>query len=102
MYLCLKKLFPPTKKSDFVKVLDFIESNTQDSAPSGPHDEVKINALQVGMNVNYDKFLSLLVKLNKHFKFGETKAPKTNDKNEKNEKNSFNLTNNTTNTVSDH
>ncbi len=37
-------------------------------------DEIKINALQVGDKVHYEKLLALLVKLNKHFKFGETKA----------------------------
>ncbi len=37
-------------------------------------DEIKINALQVGDKVHYEKLLALLVRLNKHFKFGESKA----------------------------
>eukprot|EP01034_Spumella_vulgaris_P021817 gene21817-27886_t len=85
--MCVKKIFPQTRKADFLKLLEFIEINTQD-APAAPPttndqhnkthdvspDDVKLNQLQVGDRVHYEKLLSLLVKLNKHFKFGETKV----------------------------
>jgi len=76
LLLGTRKLFPSTTKSDFAKLLDFMEKNTP-NAPSksnnGMDDDILEQPLQQGGKVNYAKLIDGLLKLNRHYKFKDAK-----------------------------